>query len=84
MVVLALSAAMTTSGLGLALIYAGLDQGNRLDWLNSGLIWGLMLAGGVLLVGSIWACSMTSVVIPSVMMRTAWQNFIKPPIGPKE
>jgi DHA2 family multidrug resistance protein len=33
-------------GLGLALIYAGLDQGNRLDWLNSGLVWGLMLAGG--------------------------------------
>ena len=40
-------------GLGLALIYAGLDQGNRLDWLNSGLVWGLLLAGAVLLAGFI-------------------------------
>ena len=24
------------------LIYAALDQGNRLDWLNSGLVWGLL------------------------------------------
>jgi DHA2 family multidrug resistance protein len=38
-------------GLGLALIYAALDQGNRLDWLNSGLIFGLLLAGGVLVAG---------------------------------
>lgn len=36
-------------GLGLALIYAALDQGNRLDWLNSGLVWGLLSAGVVLL-----------------------------------
>ncbi|MEJ0065181.1 MAG: MFS transporter [Caulobacteraceae bacterium] len=42
---------LVTSGVGLALIYAGLDQGNRLDWLNSGLVWGLLLAGAVLLVG---------------------------------
>jgi DHA2 family multidrug resistance protein len=40
-----------SGGLGLALIYAGLDQGNRLDWLNSGLVWGLLLAGGVLVAG---------------------------------
>jgi MFS transporter, DHA2 family, multidrug resistance protein len=39
---------LATSGLGLALIYAGLDQGNRLDWLNSGLIRGLLLSGGIL------------------------------------
>jgi DHA2 family multidrug resistance protein len=38
-------------GAGLALIYAALDQGNRLDWLNSGLVWGLMSAGALLLVG---------------------------------
>ncbi len=37
-------------GLGLALIYAALDQGNRLDWLNSGLVWGLLSAGVLLLV----------------------------------
>lgn len=36
-------------GLGLALIYAGIDQGNRLDWLNSGTIIGLLAAGGLLL-----------------------------------
>jgi len=38
-------------GLGLALIYGALDQGNRLDWLNSGLVWGLLLAGAVLVAG---------------------------------
>jgi DHA2 family multidrug resistance protein len=38
-------------GIGLALIYAGLDQGNRLDWANSPLVWGLMLAGIILLTG---------------------------------
>ena len=37
-------------GVGLALIYAALDQGNRLDWLNSGLVRGLILGGLVLLV----------------------------------
>jgi MFS transporter, DHA2 family, multidrug resistance protein len=36
---------LLVGGTGLALIYAALDQGNRLDWLNSGLIWGLMTAG---------------------------------------
>jgi MFS transporter, DHA2 family, multidrug resistance protein len=38
------------ASLGLSLIYAALDQGNRLDWLNSGLITGLLLAGGILIV----------------------------------
>jgi len=36
------------SGLGFALFYAGLDQGNRLDWRSSGLINGLLLAGALL------------------------------------
>jgi DHA2 family multidrug resistance protein len=40
---------LATCGLGLALIYAALDQGNRLDWLNSGLVCGLMGAGVTLL-----------------------------------
>jgi DHA2 family multidrug resistance protein len=44
---------LVSGGLGLALIYAALDQGNRLDWLNSGSIWALMLAGIVLLAGFI-------------------------------
>ena len=36
-------------GLGLSVLYAGIDQGNRLDWLNSGTVVGLLLAGGLLL-----------------------------------
>jgi MFS transporter, DHA2 family, multidrug resistance protein len=36
-------------GLGLAITYAALDQGNRLDWLNSGLEWGLLGAGALLI-----------------------------------
>ena len=43
--------ALSAGGIGFALIYAALDQGNRLDWLNSGLVWGLLLAGLVLLAG---------------------------------
>jgi MFS transporter, DHA2 family, multidrug resistance protein len=41
---------LSAGGAGLALIYAALDQGNRLDWLNSGLICGLLAAGVLLLV----------------------------------
>src|SRR5262249_21378326 len=37
-------------GCGFALIYAALDQGNRLDWLNAPLGIGPLAAGGVLLV----------------------------------
>ena len=40
-----------SGGIGLSLIYAALDQGNRVDWLNSGMIWGLLIAGTVLMVG---------------------------------
>ena len=36
---------------GLALIYGALDQGERLDWLNSGVIVA-MLAGGIFLLGA--------------------------------
>ena len=42
---------LAIGGLGLALIYAGFDQGNRLDWLNSGLVWGLLLSGCTMLAG---------------------------------
>lgn len=41
---------LATCGIGLALIYAALDQGNRLDWLNSGPICGLLFAGTLLMV----------------------------------
>jgi DHA2 family multidrug resistance protein len=40
---------MVYFGLGLALLVAGLDQGNRLDWLNSGAVVGLLSSGCVLL-----------------------------------
>ena len=40
---------MIYASLGFSVIYAALDQGNRLDWLNSGLINGLLLGGLVLL-----------------------------------
>jgi len=36
------------AGLGFGLIYAALDQGNRLDWLNSGVVTGLLAGGGLL------------------------------------
>lgn len=36
--------------LGLSLIYGALDQGERLDWLNSGVIVGLLVTGAFLLV----------------------------------
>jgi DHA2 family multidrug resistance protein len=35
---------------GCSMLYAAIDQGNRLDWLNSGLINGLLAGGGLLLV----------------------------------
>ena len=38
------------AGVGFSLLYAALDQGNRLDWLNSGLICALLLGGALLLV----------------------------------
>lgn len=50
-------------GLGLAPIYAGLDQGNRLDWFSSGIVMGLLGSGAILVaaaaarlrvIGSTW------------------------------
>jgi DHA2 family multidrug resistance protein len=38
------------AGIGFGLIYAGLDQGNRLDWLNSGMVCGFLLGGSLLVV----------------------------------
>lgn len=44
---------VTTAAIGLALIYAALDQGNRLDWFSSGTIVGLLAAGGILLTAAL-------------------------------
>lgn len=43
-------AGIVFSGVGFALIYTAIDQGNRLDWFNSGTICGLLLAGSLLIV----------------------------------
>jgi MFS transporter, DHA2 family, multidrug resistance protein len=54
------------AGLGLSLLYAALDQGNRLDWLNSGLITGLLLGGGLLLI---------AFVVQECTCRQPWINL---------
>jgi len=46
-------AGIVYAGIGFGLIYAGLDQGNRLDWLNSGVVTGLLVGGGMLVVAII-------------------------------
>lgn len=40
---------MAFAGLGFSLVYAALDQGNRLDWGSSGLVVGLLVGGGGLI-----------------------------------
>ena len=42
---------MLLLGAGVSMIYAGLDQGNRLDWLENGTVMALLLGGAVLCVG---------------------------------
>ncbi|MCW2240245.1 MFS transporter [Azospirillum canadense] len=54
------------ASIGFALVYAALDQGNRLDWLNSGLINGLLLAG-LLLVAAF--------VVQEMTCDNPWINF---------
>ena len=39
---------MLLLGTAVSMIYAGLDQGNRLDWLESGTVMALLLGGGAL------------------------------------
>ena len=41
---------MLLLGTAVSMIYAGLDQGNRLDWLGSGTVMALLLGGGALFV----------------------------------
>jgi DHA2 family multidrug resistance protein len=44
---------MLLLGTGISMVYAGLDQGNRLDWLESGTVVALLIGGGVLCVAFI-------------------------------
>src|ERR1700753_2073905 len=41
---------MLLVGTSVSMIYAGLDQGNRLDWLESGTVMALLLGGAALFV----------------------------------
>ena len=41
---------MLLLGASVSMIYAGLDQGNRLDWLESGTVMALLIAGGALFI----------------------------------
>ena len=43
-------AGIAYAGCGFGMIYDGLDKGNRLDWLNSGVVCGLLLGGALLVV----------------------------------
>jgi MFS transporter, DHA2 family, multidrug resistance protein len=64
---------VVSCSVGLALIYAALDQGNRLDWLNSGLVDGLLIAGLVLL---------AAFVLHELLTPHPWLNLKAFIIGP--
>ncbi|SDT29164.1 MFS transporter [Bradyrhizobium canariense] len=57
---------MLLLGTGISMIYAGLDQGNRLDWLESGTVIALLLCGGLLSVGF---------VINETLVRQPWAHI---------
>src|SRR6202790_171736 len=56
---------MVLLGTGVSMIYAGLDQGNRLDWLGSGTVAALLIGGGVLCV---------AFLINEMMGRQPWAH----------
>ena len=51
---------MLLLGASVGMIYAGLDQGNRLDWLSSGTVTALLLGGGALFVAFLINESLTA------------------------
>src|SRR5712664_253869 len=57
---------MLLLGTSVSMIYAGLDQGNRLDWLGSGTVMALLLGGGVL-------CA--AFLINEMMVRQPWAHI---------
>ena len=57
---------MLLLGASVAMIYAGLDQGNRLDWLESGTVMALLIGGGVLFLGF---------MINETLVRQPWAHF---------
>jgi MFS transporter, DHA2 family, multidrug resistance protein len=56
--------------LGLSLLYAALDQGERLDWLNSGVIVALIAAGIFLLAAAL----IRRMVLPNPTLRLSFLN----------
>jgi MFS transporter, DHA2 family, multidrug resistance protein len=56
---------MLLLGTGVSMIYAGLDQGNRLDWLGSGTVAALLIGGGVLCV---------AFLINEMIVRRPWAH----------
>ena len=56
---------MLLLGTSVSMIYAGLDQGNRLDWLESGTVMALLIGGGVLFI---------AFVINETMIRQPWAH----------
>ncbi len=56
---------MLLLGTGVSMIYAGLDQGNRLDWLGSGTVAALLIGGGVLCV---------AFLINEILVRRPWAH----------
>jgi MFS transporter, DHA2 family, multidrug resistance protein len=56
---------MLLLGAAVGMIYAGLDQGNRLDWLGSGTVMALLVGGGVLFV---------AFLINEVLARQPWAH----------
>jgi DHA2 family multidrug resistance protein len=56
---------MLLLGTGVSMIYAGLDQGNRLDWLGSGTVAALLIGGGLLF---------AAFVINEMLVRRPWAH----------
>jgi MFS transporter, DHA2 family, multidrug resistance protein len=56
---------MLLLGTGVSMVYAGLDQGNRLDWLESGTVAALLIGGGLL-------CA--AFVINELLVRRPWAH----------
>jgi len=61
-------------GLGCGLIYAALDQGNRLDWLNSGVVSALLVSGGLLVAA--FLVNETMVPFPLIHLKVAAQRNV--------
>ena len=69
---------MLYAAAGFSLLYAALDQGNRLDWLNSGLINALLLGGSLLLSRSSCRSSRHAAMDQSALCRAGQHSAAVP------